>query len=173
MSLENIIQLYGDELRRFLAKYLSIFADIEDCSQETFLKVWLKVQQGGVQGNLRGYLFTTALNVVRDKRRRDRVRHRNRHVELSDAVLDLSDSTLGLRRIQVEDECYWMEALRLIEAELKNLQPTTRKVLLMCHLERKTYSEIASELGISVRTVEREIWRALEHMRKSVGNVIF
>ena len=166
MRLEEIILLYENDLRRFLAKHLRNIADVDDCLQETFLKVWLRAQRSGLREDIRGYVFTTALNVARDKRRRDQVRRRDLHTELS-------DSTESLRSGEVEDDFYWMEALRLMERELKKLRPSTRKVFLMYHLEHKTYVKIASELGISVRTVEREIARALEHMNSVLGSVIF
>ena len=46
-------------------------------------------------------------------------------------------------------------------------------VFLKYHLEHKTYADIANELGISVRTVEREIARAMQHMTAVLGNASF
>lgn len=162
--LEDIVLLYEHDLRRFLARQLRNSSDIDDCLQEIFLKIW--THRHDLHGDVRGYVFTVALNVVRDKRRRDQVRHQNMHTELSDSIE-------SVRSGEVEDDFYWMEALRLMEAELKKLRPSTRKVFLMYHLEHKTYAQIASETQVSVRTVEREIARALQHMNTVLGNVIF
>ena len=158
MRLDEIFSLYAYELRRFLKRRLKNFADVEDCAQETFLKVWLKGTQGGLREDIRAYLFTTALNVVRDKRRRDIVRKKDLHTELS-------GETGSLRTTELETELHWKEALGLIERELKNLRPSTRKVFLMHFADHQTYDQIAARLGISTRTVEREIARALEHMK--------
>ena len=86
---------------------------------------------------------------------------------------ELSDSIESVRSKEVEDEFYWMEALRLMEAELQKLRPSTRQVFLMYHLEHKTYAQIATEQRVSVRTVEREIARAMQHMNAALRNVIF
>jgi RNA polymerase sigma-70 factor (ECF subfamily) len=45
------------------------------------------------------------------------------------------------------------------------LPPKTRQVFLMSRLQGMTYSEIAQELEISVKTVENQMGNALKKMR--------
>ncbi|MCC6912383.1 MAG: sigma-70 family RNA polymerase sigma factor [Rhodospirillaceae bacterium] len=166
LRLEEVILLYEHELRRFLTKHLRNSADIDDCLQETFLKIWTSAQRHELRDDIRGYVFTVALNVIRDKRRRDQARRRDLHTEMSDSIE-------SVRTVGVEDQLYWTEALRLMESELQALRPSTRNIFLKYHLEHKTYADIANELGISVRTVEREIARAMQHMTAVLGNSLF
>ena len=149
-----------------MTKHLGNGADIDDCLQETFLKMWTSLQRQDLREDIRGYIFTVALNVIRDKRRRDQARRRDFHGELSDSIESVRSGGL-------EDQLYWAEALRLMEKELQELRPSTRKVFLKYHLEHKTYAKIADEMGISVRTVEREIARAMQHMTAVFGNTTF
>lgn len=162
--LEALFQRYANDLRRFLRRHLRNAADIEDCTQEAFLAVWQQGARGGLREDIRGYLFTTALNIVRDKRRREVVRQQDFHVPLSDIDKPLRSS-------ERETDHYWKEGLRLVEGELKNLRPSTRKVFLMHHVEQLTFTQIAVRLGVSTRTVEREIVRALDHMKTALGSV--
>lgn len=134
--------------------------------QETLLKMWTSVQRHALREDVRGYIFTVALNVIRDKRRRDQARRKDLHTEVSDSIETL-------RSGDVEDQLYWAEAVRLMEGELQKLRPSTRAIFLKYHLEHKTYADIAAELEISTRTVEREIARAMEHMTAVLGNAIF
>ena len=166
LRLEEVIRLYEHDLRRFLTKHLRSSADIDDCLQETFLKMWTSVQRHTLRDDVRGYVFTVALNVIRDKRRRDQARRKDLHTEMSDSIE-------SVRSGGIEDQLYWTEALRLMEVELQKLKPSTRTVFLKYHLEHKTYVDIANELGISVRTVEREIARAMQHMTDVLGNASF
>lgn len=166
VRLREIILLYEHDLRKFLSRHLRNSADIDDCLQETFLKIWTSVQRHDLRDDVRGYVFTVALNVIRDKRRRDQARQRDLHTEMSDSIE-------SVRTVGVEDQLYWAEALRVMEAELQKLRPSTRNVFLKYHLEHKTYAGIAAELGISVRTVEREIARAMQHMTAVLGNSFF
>jgi len=163
--MEALFSRYAKDLKRFLSRYLKNNADVDDCTQEAFLHVWQREQQGDLRADLRGYLFTTALNVVRDKRRREQVRQINFHV-------DLSENSDSLRSREQESDFYWKEALRLIEDELSNLRPSTRKVFLMFHVEHLSYEQIAGRLGISSRTVEREMERAVDHLKSALGGVI-
>jgi DNA-directed RNA polymerase specialized sigma24 family protein len=43
------------------------------------------------------------------------------------------------------------------------LRPSTRTVFLLHHVERLTYAQIARKQGVTTRTVEREMARALSH----------
>ena len=55
---------YYRELGQFLRRYIRTPQDVDDCLQETFLRVWRQEQQGTLKDDARGYLFTTALNGI-------------------------------------------------------------------------------------------------------------
>ena len=57
------------------------------------------------------------------------------------------------------------EILSHVEQLVQSLPPQCRKVFLMSRFEEKKYQEIADELGISIKTVEVHISRALQSMR--------
>lgn len=155
---------YADELKRFLGRRLQNPADVDDCLQEVFVNVWQQSLRGGLKEDLRGYLFTTALNVVRAKKRHEVSRKRDFHSSLSESDLQLHSN-------EEEADHYWKEGLRLVEHELGNLRPSTRDVFLMHHVEHLTFPEIARRLGVSTRTVEREMARALDHLNAVLGDI--
>lgn len=165
MRIESLILCHENDLRLFLRRYLQSEADIDDCCQETFLKVWKKGQDGQLRDDVRAYIFTTAVNVVRDKFRRDNTRQKLFHVELSDVAGDL-------RSREEEFDLYWKEGLRLIESELQNLRPSTRLVFLMHHVEHLSFVQIAERLGVTPRTAEREMGRAMEHLKNVLGGAL-
>jgi RNA polymerase sigma-70 factor (ECF subfamily) len=53
--------------------------------------------------------------------------------------------------------------MRQLEVALAGLRESTRAVFLLHHVERLTYPEIARRQGVTTRTVEREMARALTH----------
>jgi RNA polymerase sigma-70 factor (ECF subfamily) len=126
--------------------------------------LWQRQSQVALHDNARAYLFTTAINAMFDSHRRDRSRSRGKHVELSETE-DI------LRGREEEDDHYWRESLRRVEDELKNLKPSTRRVFLMYHVEHLTFAETAERLGISTRTVEREMVRAVDHLKSALGSI--
>ena len=148
---------HAKELGRFLRRYIRDERDIEDCVQETFLQVWRQEQRGGLNGDTQGYLFNAAINVARDRHRRDSARggsqqHDSMQEELADE-----------RAADAETSAHWNEGLRRLEQALSGLRPSTRNVFLLYHLENLTYPDIARRLGVTTRTVEREMARALAH----------
>lgn len=164
--IDTLYERHGDELRRFLLPRLRNRSDIDDCIQETFFNIWRQEVRGKLREDVRGYLFTAAMNVARDICRRGRSRRETRQDPLSDHMGSLR-STDDADRMLASREC-----LRLIESELANVKPSTRKVFLLHHVMHMSFDDIARHLGISTRTVEREMARALTHLQDALGDMI-
>lgn len=159
---ELLFARHEPELRRFLQRHLPDQTDVDDCAQETFLHVWRQESRGALHDNPKSYLFTIARNVVRDLWRRNRVRQRQNHVELTGNVD-------AVRHIQNDKSLAEREAVRLIETNLKYLKEPTRAVFLLFHVEQMTCDAIAARLRMPKRTVEREMARALDFYRAKLG----
>lgn len=161
---QQIYNKYNDGLRRFLGAHLPNAADVDDCLQEAFLNLWKKEEKGVLHGDVGGYLFTTALNVLRDFWRKNRSRQIKHHIALSQ-VAESERNTI----IENDFNLRAREIIRLIEGELANMKPSTRTVFLLYHAEHLEVSEIAQRMGVSIRTVEREMVRAVGHLQTALG----
>lgn len=162
---ELLFARYEPELRRFLERYLPDKTDVDDCAQEAFLHIWRQESRGALREDPKGYIFMTARNVARDLWRRNRVRQRQHHVELTQNID-------AVRNIENEQSLAEREAVRLIEAHLKYLREPTKTVFLLFHVEQMTCDAIAKRLNMSKRTVEREVARALDFYRSTLGSVM-
>lgn len=93
-----------------------------------------------------------------------RDRHRRRMVRQADAHEPLdSEASLGDGQVDAASRLHWQQAVQRLEQSLAELRPSTRSVFLLHHLENLSYAEIAQRLGVTTRTVEREMARALSH----------
>lgn len=164
--IDALYERHGNELRRFLVSRLRNRSDVDDCIQETFFNIWRQEVRGTLREDARGYLFTTAMNVARDICRRGRARKETQQEPLSDYTDSIRSTDDGDRLLSSR------EGLRLIEAELGNVRPSTRKVFLLHHVMHMSFDEIARHLGVSTRTVEREMARALAHLQTALGPMI-
>jgi RNA polymerase sigma factor (sigma-70 family) len=164
--IDALYERHGNELRRFLVSRLRNRSDIDDCIQETFINVWRQEVRGTLRHDTRGYLFTTAMNVARDIGRRGRARKEAQQEPLSDYSDSISTSDDGDRLLSSR------ECLRLVESELANIKPSARKVFLLHHVSQMSFEDISRHLGISTRTVEREMARALTHLQAALGDMI-
>lgn len=167
---EALVSKYDRDLRRFLSKYLPDKSDVEDCAQEVFLSMWKQENKNTLREDRRGYLFTTAWNVVRAFWRKDRSRRGQFHLELSD---DLEGVHVIEREqaLEYEQRLSDREILRIVEQQLEKLPTPVKDVFLLHHVEQLTFEQIATHLDISVRTVERRMSRALEYFRSGLPDL--
>jgi RNA polymerase sigma-70 factor (ECF subfamily) len=140
------------ELVRFLTRRNGKAA-AEDVVQET----WLKLHERGDTESWhepRAVLFTTAANLGTDVQRREARSDRlfARDGELPEAVSPGADPE---SQAQTESE------LNSVAAALQELPAQCREAFLLNRLEGLTHSEIAQRLGVSTKTVQRHIERAL------------
>jgi RNA polymerase sigma-70 factor (ECF subfamily) len=140
------------ELVRFLTRRNGKAA-AEDVAQET----WLKLHERGDTESWhepRAVLFTTAANLGTDVQRREARADRlfARDGELPETVSPVADPE---SQAQTESE------LNSVAAALQELPAQCREAFLLNRLEGLTHSEIAQRLGVSTKTVQRHIERAL------------
>ena len=64
-----------------------------------------------------------------------------------------------------EDILYLDELVKRINDAVNNLPPICRKVFLLHRFEGKKQKEIAEELGLSIRTIEAHIYKALQLLK--------
>lgn len=74
-----------------------------------------------------------------------------------------------LRNLQVENKEEQSKKLRLLKAVLEELPPRCKEAFLLSKYNKLKYKEIAEEMGISVKTVELHISKALSVLRKNIS----
>ncbi|MDX1563430.1 MAG: RNA polymerase sigma factor, partial [Gammaproteobacteria bacterium] len=122
--------------------------DAEEIVQETYTRLLEVPKLDSLESRVRGYAFKIATNLAYDRFRSRQVQ--GKRVELEDA--ELSNAELDPGHIVGMTQC-----LEAIKQTLLELEPRARQVYLLRTAERLTYPQIAERLGISTRTVEREI----------------
>ncbi len=154
--LEHLFREYFASLMAFSVKILGDEDEARDVVQKVFISLWERRQSLDLDSSMKSYLFKSvhnrSLNVIRDRKK------------FSDAPLpELEDSVdVGTR----------LEALELEEriGELiKDLPEKTREVFELSRMEGLKYGEIAEKLGISVKTVENQMSRALRILREKLA----
>src|SRR3546814_7065063 len=101
----------------------------------------------------RSYLPRIARNLSVDRtRRQTRDRVASYRILLGRDGAACPDQTL---RIEA------MDVLHLYRRVVRDMPPKTRRIFVMHSVHRRTYQEIAAELGVCVKTVEHPLSRAL------------
>ncbi len=157
-----LFQRHRRQLLWYLLRLTSSRDDAEEIAQEAYLRL-LRVD--GLESDsvrARNYLFRTATNLVRDNYRRRTARCEQQHVALEDLQLEAEDSALD--RI-VDSQL----AADIVITILRDVAPRPRQAFLMHFGHGITYEQIATELGVSKKTVERDLVTTLEICRSKLA----
>ncbi|MBK8656048.1 MAG: RNA polymerase sigma-70 factor [Haliscomenobacter sp.] len=124
---------------------------VEDLAQEVFLRFWQKRHQIEITSSLSAYLRRMAINEALAYLRTQRF-----FEEVSPAVESDSDAEAQVMHAELEHNI--QEAINL-------LPPKCRVVFQLSRFEELSYQEIADKLGISIKTVENQMSKALKVLR--------
>lgn len=146
-------------LLRYLRDLLARREDAEDVAQETYVRL---MRAGGLERSemhIRASMFRAATNLAYDRFRQRRARGREDDAGLT----ELPDEAPQAERIVAMEQ-----ALRVVERTLLELPPRCRQVFLLRTSHEWSYEAIAERLGISKRTVEREMQTALDACQREL-----
>ena len=137
---------YYDSLVRFFKRRSSSVEDAADLAQDTFVR--LSAADLGQIRKPASFLFTTALNLLRDRARSSQVRNAALSMPAEEAQL-VCPAPHAERILEGE------QRLRALEQALLELSPKCRAVFVLFHFDELTQREIADRLRISVSMVEK------------------
>lgn len=144
-------------LNMYALRYTENLDDAEDIVQQAFSDVWEKLTGGMPIQHLKAYLYQTVRN-----RSLTLIAARPMHGE--DGWMEPEEQTEEERIIQAERDARLWTAIDRLPTERK-------KVFLLAKRDGLTYQEIATELGISLKTVEHQISKALKTLRTTAIKV--
>lgn len=160
--LNDLARRYAAPLARFFERRVHNRHDVPDLVQDVFLRLSALPDPMAIE-QPEHYLFVTAANTLRDKARRDTVRHAGMHGELDENLLEGSDIT-PLRVLEGK------EAIVQLRAALMELPERTRDVFVLRVFEECRMSDIAVAIGISRRAAEKHYARALAYVVQALGD---
>ncbi|MEE9103363.1 MULTISPECIES: sigma-70 family RNA polymerase sigma factor [Pseudomonas] len=152
----DVHALYSDHhgwLHNWLRSRLGNAADAADLAQDTFVRVLLKPERIELH-TPRAFLRVIARGLVIDHWRRE---------ELERAYLDAIAHLPQAEVPSAEARQSILQLLENIARLLDGLKPKVRSAFLLAQCEGLPHAQIAKQLGVSVRSVERYVAEALFH----------
>ena len=154
----GLVARYREPLMRYFTRKGFGLPICEDLAHDTFLKMFALKGSEHVD-NAEAYLFQTAGSVLNDYLRIQKVRRTHQgmvqRIYSSWFVAESPEHVLEGK-----------QTFALFEKALGELKPRVRDVFLLSRVEGLTYTQIAVRLGVSVRTVEDDMARAVAHFVK-------
>lgn len=140
-------------LHAWLRRKLGCTHNAADLAHDTFVRVLSKAEPF-VVAEPRAFLATIANGLVVDF-------HRRRALER--AYLDTLAALPEPQLPSLEARAIVLEALVAIDVMLDGMKPPVRQAFILSQLDGLTYAEIASRLGVTVRTVNNYMLKALDN----------
>jgi RNA polymerase sigma factor (sigma-70 family) len=150
-------------LVRFFRRRCGNAIEAEDLAHDALLKSLGHTWSTSAQA--RGYIFRTAVNLWRDRGRRQSARLGS-EVGWDDKIVAEASEDITPERVLLGEE-----VLLRVNAVLLELNERTRDVFLLNRLENLTYGEIAKTYQISVSAVEKHMIKALQAIERRVNEV--
>jgi RNA polymerase sigma-70 factor, ECF subfamily len=160
-ALEEAFKACYPGMCSFVRAHVGSAETAEDLVQDVFMRVWQTRERLDVNGSLRSLLYRSAHNAALNY-----LKHRNVESRWARSVTASPPPTPR----DTEDDPAATEELRAAIADcLAALPERCRLVFVMNRHQGLTYNEIAVSLGISIKTVETQMGRALKALRAKLA----
>jgi len=155
-----IFTSYWNPLLNFANRIVKDEAQSENIVQDTFLFIWENKSRLDHEKNLKTYLFTTV---------------RNKSLNFINSAAESKRSESDAGDIEADSTFKAMENKELREAlerAVEELPVKCKEIFIMSKFSHLTYREIAEILGISIKTVETQMTRALKKLRALLAHLL-
>jgi len=155
-------QLFKKHFRELHAYAFSLLKDwdvAEEIVQSLFLKLWEKNEWGRIQTSIKSYLYKSVYHDSLNYIRRQKVQLKYQ-TTTAHSMKDHTDDAAGKLKMS--------ELERHLQQALAKLPEKCRAIFHLSRFEELKYQEIASQLDISIKTVETHMGKALRILRKEM-----
>lgn len=150
----QLIEEYGNKLFRTCYLILKDKEEAEDVVQETFLKVFNKIDTFNEKSGLYTWIYAIALNLSRD-----RMRVKQNFIELKDEWIG-NDDVESKVEINIDRES--------LRKEMFEMNPLYREVLVLFYFEELSIREISNLLNEKEGTIKSKLSRGRNILKEGL-----
>ncbi len=157
-AFEVIFRSHYPQLVGFAEAMLRARAPAEDAAQDVMLELWRRRQEIVLETSLRAYLIRATRNRALNQIRHRRVAERVRPAAQGPKAAPSADQELAEQELRAA-----------AEAAVRDLPERCREVFELSRVHGLKYAEIAQVLGISIKTVETQMGKAIRVLRERLA----
>ncbi|MFH0866002.1 MAG: RNA polymerase sigma-70 factor [Bacteroidota bacterium] len=163
VTFEKLFRNHFKGLTWFAVRYVKDVETAREIVQDAFTNLWEKRNTIDMSKSVKSYLassvYNKSLNYIRDNKKFDRDILTFENL-FPDAAYEQTDRLIT------------SELDQKIKEAINELPEKCREVFVMSRFQNLKYQEIADKLQISVKTVETQMSKALQHMREKLSEYL-
>ncbi|MBU9722808.1 MULTISPECIES: sigma-70 family RNA polymerase sigma factor [Bacillaceae] len=161
MEIDDMYQLYVNDLYRYLYSLSKDHYVAEDLVHETFYRAFLHMDEAHV--NIKAWLFKVAYHAFIDFIRK------NKRMIISDQVTDgqIHEKAEPIEN-SPESQLLEKESFQLLLNDIHSLRENQKNALLLCDFHKLTNQEAAEVLDININTLKSHLLRGREKMVEKI-----
>lgn len=158
----EIVQRYKDYVYNLVYRFIYDCSEAEDISQEVFINVYKNIGKYRRGIKLSTWIYKISYNMCIDWLRKNR----KRDIEL--VSIDGENEPTD-RNYSVEDSFIKQQQSEELHKTILKLNCKYRDVLILFYYQGLSYEDIGSILNLSVKTVETQLYRGRNLLKKEFG----
>jgi RNA polymerase sigma-70 factor, ECF subfamily len=164
---EAIVRAYGPQLAVFAERIVGASGVAEELVQDVLCDSWIRRDRLVVRDTVRAYLYRAVRNRAFNVLRSDRVVQRwgQRAIASADAAHAINETAQPQRAVERK------ELAAAVAAAVAALPRRCREAFVLVRQHGFTYAEAADLMGITAKTVDVQIGRAVHALRNALRGV--
>jgi len=161
-AVEALFKSLYQRLCNYANTILNDIYESEEVVQQVFVQLWEKRETMEITTSVQSYLFRAVRNTSLNKIKHEKVR-RIYAEEVTAMAQQSEPATVTSFHNELQNQ---------IHVAIESLPEQCRLVFKLSRFEELKYAEIAEQLGISVKTVENHMGKALKLMREQLKDYL-
>jgi RNA polymerase sigma-70 factor, ECF subfamily len=163
LSIRQLFNEYFHQLVFSSFRIVNDYHQAEDIVQDVFVKIWQNFDRIDQKDELKSYLFRAVHNSSLNFLRHMKVKQKY--------MAQTDDPNLAVVK-PIEDTITENETNNRIHRAVNKLPDTWKEAFILSKYDKLKYHEIAKEMGISQKTVEKYISKSLHFLRKELTDIL-
>jgi len=162
-AFREVFRLLYPRLKGYCKLFISEESIVEDIIQDTFLALWEKRRTIDPLKSIESLIFVMVRNCCLNYLKSRRLE--SGRVGIDDIQISELQYLYQLDLKGKEEKSMEEMLIKSFQREVEKLPPKMKTIFMKCKIEGRKQKEVAEELGISLKMVEKHISKAKEHIK--------
>lgn len=162
-AFEQVFRQHYQSLCGYAIRILQEKEGAEEIVQDMFCKLWESRETVEIKSSLKSYLFRAVHN---------RCLNQIKHINIREAYKENNQERINHEEQHFSEHFEKFELQQQIDKAIQGLPTERQRIFRMSRFDGMKYQEIADELGISVKTVEAQMGKALKTLRTELSDYL-